>query len=189
LYPTPLGTSPLPNATCLFTASCATATLSSRPSQIRRAPPSLAQDEDHGAGVGDGVPGGGDAAPPALELGARPGGAAVPHAQRLLLPPRGRGRERPGGRGRELLRRGADAARAGRGARALLPDGRPAGARRGRPRRDRLQRGRGAVPGGGRARRHHRLLRRLRAHHGAQAPHPHRRLHGRHLLLPAARAP
>jgi hypothetical protein len=146
-------------------------------------------DEDHGAGVGDGVPGGGDAAAAAVELGPGPGSAAVPHAQRLLLPPQGRRGQRPGGRGRELLRRRPDAARAGGGAGALLPDGGAAGARRGRARGDRLQRGRGAVPGGGRARRHRRRLRRLRAHHGAQAPHPHRRVHRRHLRLPAPRAP
>jgi hypothetical protein len=48
-------------------------------------------DEDHRAWVSDdGVLDGGDTSPTAVELGPRPGGAAVPHAERLL-PPRGRG--------------------------------------------------------------------------------------------------
>jgi hypothetical protein len=121
--------------------------------------------------------------PAAVEPGPGPGGAAVPHAERLLLPSRGRGGPEPGGRGgRELLRRGADAACAG----ALLPDGRASGARRGRPRGDRLQRGGRPVPGGGRARRRRQ---RLRAHHGAQATHPRRRLHRRHIIVPTPRRP
>ena len=95
-------------------------------------------DGDHGEAVDDGAPGAGDAAAAAVELQPRPRGAALPHAQRLLLPPR-----RPRGRG--VLRRRADAARAGGGARAVLPDGGAPRAGRGREARDRLQRGGGAL--------------------------------------------
>lgn len=107
------------------------------------------EDGDHGEAVDDGAAGVGDAAGAAVELEPRPRGAAVPHPKRLLLPPGPRGRGRAGG----VLRRGADAARAGGGARAVLPDGRAARSRRGREGRDRLQRGRGALRRGRRARR------------------------------------
>lgn len=112
-------------------------------------------DGDHCEAVDDGAPGAGDAAPAAVELQPRPRGAALPHAQRLLLPPRRRRRGAGGG----VLRRRADAARAGRGARAVLPDGGPPRAGRGREGRDRLQWRGSALRRGRRARR---LRRRLR---------------------------
>lgn len=43
-------------------------------------------DEDQREGFDDGEAGGGDAADKAVELQRRPGGAELPHPQRLLLP-------------------------------------------------------------------------------------------------------
>ncbi|RZS13083.1 hypothetical protein BHM03_00044610 [Ensete ventricosum] len=125
----------------------------------------------------DGAAGGANAAPEALELKPGSGGAAVPHAERVLLPA-----QRVAG----VLRRSGAAVGAGAGASAVLPDGRAAGAGGGRAGGDRLQRGGRAVRGGGGARRHSGRLRGLRAHHGDEEVDPACGLHRRHLFLPAA---
>jgi hypothetical protein len=140
-------------------------------------------DGDHGEAVHDGAPSAGDATAAGVELQPRPRGTALPHAQRLLLPP-SRG-HRAGG----IFRRRADAARAGGGPCAVLPDGGAPRAGRGREGRNRLQRRGRALRRGRRARHRRQRLRRLRAHHGPEAPHPGRRLHRRHLGLPAPSAP
>lgn len=87
----------------------------------------MSDDDNQREGIDNGAAGGGDAEGGAVERERRPGRAAVPHAQRLLL---------PADRRRQLLRRQGSQGRTEQGAGAVLSDGRPAEAGRRRPYRD-----------------------------------------------------
>ena len=79
-----------------------------------------------------------------MELERGPGGAELPHAERVLLQAERRV---------ELLRREGNEGSFEQGAGAVLPDGWETPTRRGRARGDRLRRPGGAVRGGGDRRR------------------------------------